>query len=114
VTAAHERLARMVCCDVEELSRDEAINMARFFAETQKQQITHALDRVLKATPGRCAGLLLSGSGAFLAEEIVRDHPDLRNVQTTRLSDIFEAGTSEAACAIAVAHLAEERVTRLG
>jgi len=113
VTAAHERLARMVCCDTAELSRDEATDMAQYLAKKQKQQISCALDRVLKAMPDRCAGLLLSGSGTFLAEEIVRDHPDLSNVQTTRLSDIFEAGTSEAACAIAVAHLAEERVMPL-
>ncbi len=108
--AAHSRLAHMLCCDRHELSRDEAIQVARFLADVQRQRITGAVERVLRQMIEPPAAVLISGSGSFLAERIAADHPQLRHLPVTRLADCLGSLPSTAACALAVARLAADRI----
>src|SRR5690606_11841251 len=63
--AAHDRLARMLCCDSTELERHDARELAAHFAAVQRQCLTQAITEVLQRMPARCDQVLVSGSGAF-------------------------------------------------
>lgn len=109
LTAAHDRLARMLCCDRNEFTRDDAELVARFLADVHKQRLAAALESVLARMNGKCANVLLSGSGTFLAQRLITGNSRLDEAQVVALSDCFSSATSEAACAFAVARLAAER-----
>ena len=111
--AAHDRLARAICCDRTEFTTDDARTMVRFLADVQKQQLRGATDRVLGRMEAECRSVLLSGSGEFLAEQIVREHPRLQTAQRISLSSTFDAQISEVAAALAVARLAAENLSGL-
>jgi hypothetical protein len=110
---AHDRLARSMCCDRTEIDADDATMMARFLADVQRQRIVGALDRVLKSLDQPCGEVIVSGSGGFLAEQIVREHTMLNGSTVVPLSAMFHARTSESACAMAVAQLGAERLAGL-
>jgi len=115
VACAHDRLARMLCCDSSEFTAQDAEIMADFLANVQKQQITGALNRVLANLTEHCEckHVLISGSGAFLAERIVREHSKLKSAKLISLAETFDDDLSLAACAMAVARLGSERLTGL-
>jgi probable H4MPT-linked C1 transfer pathway protein len=108
--AAHDRLARALCCDRTEVSIAEAESIARFLADVQKQRLHGALERVRTQLNADCESVLISGSGAFLAEELVRNHPQLQHARCTSVVEIFGGRAADAACALAVARLALERL----
>lgn len=108
--AAHDRLARMLCCDRTEIGRPEIEQIAAYLANAQRRRIAEAIDRVLQAQPEPPASVLISGSGSFLAVEIARNHPRLKLATPIRLAELFGGHTAEAACAFAVARLAAERL----
>ena len=110
IRAAHQRLARMLCCDVSEFSRDDAKSVARFLADVQQQRIIGALDRVLSRQEQQCEDVLISGSGLFLGESIAGKHRRLQEARITRLDDQFTDAAAHAACALAVARLGSERL----
>lgn len=110
IAAAHDRLARMLCCDRDEFTLDDARAAAAWLADAQQRQITAAIDQVLAAQETCCGHVIVSGSGAFLAERVVSEHSTLSAVKRTRLADLVPPGVSEAACAFAVARLAAERI----
>lgn len=66
-----ERLARVVCADMEMLSPADITILARYVAQVQAQQLAGALAQVYSATPvkGPVVGV---GVGAFLAEQVAR------------------------------------------
>lgn len=109
--AAHDRLARTLCCDRREFDMDDALIAARFLAERQRRQIAAAVERVLVGMDRDVDTVLISGSGAFVAERLLGEHPRLRAANLVRLADVLRPELSEAACAFAVARLAAERVT---
>ncbi|MCH7688057.1 MAG: H4MPT-linked C1 transfer pathway protein [Planctomycetes bacterium] len=111
IAAAFDRLARMVCCDRTEFTAEDAQSMAHFLADIQQRQIAGALQRVLQKLEPDCSHVLISGSGSFLAEKIVRSESRLQSAKITRLQDLIGNRTSDAACAFAVALLASERLT---
>jgi probable H4MPT-linked C1 transfer pathway protein len=116
VAEARGRLARMLCCDSTEVTPEEIDVLARFVADVQRQRIAGAVDRVLSAaefgTPAtKVEAVLISGSGSFLGERIAVEHPRLRQAARTLLSSVFDGPSSEAACALAVARLASERLS---
>lgn len=113
VAAAHDRLARSVCCDRTEFSADDAETMARFLADVQRKRIAGPLDRVVKSMSEPCAHAIISGSGSVLAEGIVSDHPLLKAVEVFHLSALYSEGVAESACALAVAQLGAERLAGL-
>lgn len=103
------RLSRMLCADPDEATEDRLLSLAEAIAERQRRLIGEALRRVI----GRCHGLpamLLSGSGAFLASQILEAEPALSSLQAIRLDELFERRVSRSACAFAVARLAAEQV----
>lgn len=108
--AAHDRIARSLCCDRTELTCEEAEQVAKFLADVQRQRIRGALDRVLRSLGSPCRSVLISGSGDFLAARIVAEHPQLKTAEILRLADQSGPDASHAACAFAIARLAEERI----
>ena len=108
--AAHDRLARMICCDRNEVSRDDALGMAAHFAAAQRRQIAEAVERVLAPHEEAVSQVIVTGSGSFLISQICDERPALQTAERTLLGDVFRADIAEAACAFAVARLAAERV----
>jgi hypothetical protein len=105
-SAAHDRIARSVCGDRDEISLDEAIQISAFLADVQRQRLAGALERVVQRLPGRCETVVISGCGAFLARRLVAGHRQLTDAKVVSLDEILSPGIAEAACAYAVAQLA--------
>ncbi|MFP6701660.1 MAG: hypothetical protein VB861_07935, partial [Planctomycetaceae bacterium] len=70
------------------------------------------LQRVIGISKERAPldAVLVSGSGTFLARRLVASHHDLATARQVDLSDCFSADVASAACAFAIARLAQERV----
>jgi probable H4MPT-linked C1 transfer pathway protein len=66
---ARERIARLVCSDVEQLGTDEVDAIAAFLHGEQLRQLEDAARRVQRALP-RDAPVVAVGSGAFLGREV--------------------------------------------
>lgn len=109
VTAAHDRLARQLCCDRMEIALDEARSVADFLANVQRQRISGAIDRVLTTLDSPCEAVIVSGEGSFLANQILDNHSKLNAVQRHALATMFSSETATAACAFALTRLASER-----
>ena len=103
--AAHDRLARMLCCDRDEVSFGEAVQIARFLADVQRQRLAGSLERVASQLPGPCQTVVVSGSGAFLARRLIAENRRTATANIISLDDQFSPGIAEAACAYAVAQL---------
>lgn len=106
---ALSRLARMLCADPDEVGESLLLRLAEAIAERQRSLIGNAVERVV----ARCAAppvLLLSGSGAFLAKQVLDASPALSQFDQIRLDDLFARHVSRSACAFAVARLAAEQV----
>ncbi len=113
VENATNRLTRMLCCDRTELTDAEIHDMAEFLHDVQQQRIRGCVDKVRLRLPNPRTSLphvLISGSGSFLAESVVSNHETLNAAEVTLLNTIFSPATAEAACAVAVATLAAERL----
>lgn len=104
--AAHDRMARMLCCDRHEFSLDEAIQVARFLADVQRQRLAGALERVAHRLPSPCQNVIVSGSGNFLAFQIVYENRHTSHASVTSLAEKLSPEIAAAACAHAVAQLA--------
>lgn len=107
--AAHDRIVRMVCCDRHEVPYEEAVQIARFLADVQRQRLAGALERVARRLPSRCETVLLSGSGTFLAKQLIVENRLTCDSRIVPLDEQFSAEVAQAACAYAVARLAAER-----
>jgi probable H4MPT-linked C1 transfer pathway protein len=113
--AALNRLARMVCCDREEIADDALEYMAQYIGDRQRSQISSAIDNRLQylshltGTPPEAVQLLLSGSGDWLADRVLAEMSRNFQLSPIRLRSMFIRNVSEAACAFAVARLAAER-----
>jgi len=72
--AAHARLARLVCEDVESLTAPEAEALAAYLAEAQVRQVADGLAEVLSGLPPEHAAspVVAVGAGAFVAVEAAR------------------------------------------
>lgn len=106
--AAHDRLARQFCCDRTEFTADDALAAARFLAAVHQQRLRGALDRVLAEFTRTCAAVVISGSGFFLARELLTNHPRTSGARLVSLADELSPAVAEAACAYAVAVLGTE------
>jgi len=69
VAVARERIARLVCADVEQLDETEIDAIAAYLAGEQLRQIAEAARRVVLPLPPR-APVVAAGSGAFLGREV--------------------------------------------
>jgi probable H4MPT-linked C1 transfer pathway protein len=109
VAAAHDRLARCLCCDATEVSTEDMWVMSAAIAQAQRGQIARGIGAVLAAQGSLPRRLLISGAGSFLAEQTVAEIGALDGAETVRLADHFGPAIAEAACAFALARLAIER-----
>jgi probable H4MPT-linked C1 transfer pathway protein len=101
---AAERLARVVCADVELLSQAEIRAMARYIAQEQVSQIAGAIAQVISKT-GVDGPVLAVGVGAGLAEAAaVR-----LGLDSLRPATLAGGAASLAAPAVAVALLLQEQ-----
>lgn len=114
--AARVRIARCLCSDLTEIADADCDRIARYVARQQQQQVAAAAVRVLERLGG-CESVVLSGSGEFLARsvlaetELSRGGGNLeRSVAIESLTTILGRTRAEAACACAVARLAQERL----
>lgn len=99
----------MLCSDRTEVTWDETLAIAAYFASEQRRQITAAIRQVLSHQAGAVSHILVSGSGSFLAEALCEELSELRCIKQIPLRNLFAASISEAACAFAIARLAQER-----
>ena len=113
VAAAHARLARMFCADLESSTETERRSLAMRVGNRQVTLIRQALERVSENLPRPIDRLIVAGSGEFAARAAL----DLLPEYGSRLSSVAEVislgdrlgpALSEAACAHAVAVLASE------
>jgi probable H4MPT-linked C1 transfer pathway protein len=100
---AAERLARVVCADVEMLAPDEIVAMARAVAAAQVEQVAAALRRVASRLPGT-VDVVVTGLGAFLGERAAASC----GWASRELSSVLTVDVGLAAPAVAVAWLLAE------
>jgi probable H4MPT-linked C1 transfer pathway protein len=102
---AEARLARAVCCDLNDLGAAGAQELARAFGGALESRIQVALAQVI-ARVGIPVRVVVAGSGSFLARRLATRL--VAPSQVVSLDDIWGTGGSVAACARAVLTLAEE------
>jgi len=104
---ARERLARLVCADLELLNPAEVEEMAYYIHHQQLRQIEEAMHQVLPRLAGRRdLPLVAMGSGAFLAAEAGRR----LGLKVLDLAAQWGREASEVAPCWAAAHLLAERL----
>jgi probable H4MPT-linked C1 transfer pathway protein len=101
---AAERLARVVCADVEMLSADEIRAIARAIADAQVARIATALTTVARRL-GPGVDVVTTGLGAFLA----RRAASAAGLRVRDLGELVHADVGSAAPAVAVAWLLADR-----
>ncbi|HEY7427785.1 MAG TPA: hydantoinase/oxoprolinase family protein [Gemmataceae bacterium] len=105
--AAHARLARMICADLETSTQEERQRLAERAATRQVSLIGEALDLVLDRilVGDTLLTVLLGGEGEFLAQRAVHEQ-GLHPIKEILVSEYLSPYISRAACAYAVAMLA--------
>lgn len=107
--AAHARLARMLCADLETSTAEERQNLADRLARQQAELIHGAVKDVAGRLPQPPDTLVLAGSGEFLARAALHVAPIAPEPPAViSLADTLGAELSQTACAYAVAILARE------
>ncbi|MCP4782282.1 MAG: H4MPT-linked C1 transfer pathway protein [Fuerstiella sp.] len=118
---SRNRLAHMVCSDSTELSGQDLKLMAEHVVDVQCRhlraaisQVVHGLATVMEGTDQRCLDIekpsvIISGSGAFVVEQLLQHADAFPFAERLSLSDMFRHPISESACAFAVARLAHDR-----
>lgn len=105
--AAHARLARMLCADDETSTPEEVRRLAEQVRDRQLTLLRQAITQVTETLPQPPRTWILSGSGEFLARQLMSANPRVRGISLSkRLGD----AVSTAACAYALAVLASERL----
>lgn len=103
---ARQRLARQLCADADELRPDDFARIANTIRDVQHGELTRSIHAVTNRMPNPPSICVLSGSGEFLAEAVVRRVlPSCRMFSLTK-----EIGLQASACAPAhaIAVLAAE------
>ncbi|MBS0263308.1 MAG: H4MPT-linked C1 transfer pathway protein [Planctomycetes bacterium] len=114
VCCAHDRLARMLCCDREELDIHEARHLAALFRDRQMENLAKAVTAVTCRDDSIVETVIVSGSGEAVARKMISEHPRLEGARVESLTSRFDPELAGAACAYAVAVLAEERLRPSG
>lgn len=103
---ARARLARMRCADAENFSDDQTRELARRALRTQWRTVELALEHVVEKRPA-INRFVVSGSGEILGRSVCAYHRSWSTLPLTSLADLVGADLSAAACAYAVAMLAQ-------
>jgi probable H4MPT-linked C1 transfer pathway protein len=109
--AAHARLARMWCADLETSSEQERIQFAEGLHRSLLRQLAAAVGRVARRPPAPPRAVVLAGSGEFLGRQVLGQTVSA-DCATISLAERLGPEASVAACAHAVAVLAEEENDR--
>jgi probable H4MPT-linked C1 transfer pathway protein len=104
--AARARLARMRCADADTFSDHEASALAQLALQAQWRMVQRALARVTENRPA-VDRFVVSGSGEMLARNVCARHQVWSVKPLTSLAESMGAELSAAACAYAVAILAQ-------
>jgi len=110
IEGAYDRLVRMLCCDRDEMTLDEARAIASELSGRQAAQISAAIEAVLGRMDGPCPSVIVSGSGEFLARAAVDRTPGLGQAVIHSLGGTLGDEHAAAACAFAAVRLARELV----
>jgi (4-(4-[2-(gamma-L-glutamylamino)ethyl]phenoxymethyl)furan-2-yl)methanamine synthase len=105
--AAHARMARMMCADLETTTEDQRRPLAEAVLKAQASKIDWGLALALRGSPPP-RGAILTGEGAFLARHVLARVEWSRNCKQVDLNSVLNEEISRAACAYAVACLAAE------
>jgi probable H4MPT-linked C1 transfer pathway protein len=104
--AAHARLARMLCADVETSTEDERRKLAERVLLRLVYDLTFAVKQVAGQLPCPPQTVVIAGSGEFLAELVLREQKAFPPCRVVSLARTLGPAVSQAACAHAVATLA--------
>ncbi len=104
---AHGRLARTLCCDRTEVTIEEARSAARFVADRHEQVLAEAIQRVCPVPAEDLRAVVLSGSGAVLAQRALKRVSSSQDGEIISLAKHVSPPAAEAAAAYAAACLAE-------
>jgi probable H4MPT-linked C1 transfer pathway protein len=107
--AAHARLARMLCADLETSTEDQRRRLAERALVRQVLLLGSALKSAAWQLPGPPRTVVLAGEGEFLALVALQEQDPFPPCYGVRLSLGLGAEASRAACAHAVAVLAAEQ-----
>lgn len=99
--AAAARVVRMIGADLDSLSINDAVQLAQAFADVARARVSEAFVRC--AARRKVTRVIISGSGAFLAEAAMA--AVLPSTSIYRLADRIGADASVAACAHALVYL---------
>jgi probable H4MPT-linked C1 transfer pathway protein len=113
-SAAHARLARMMCADAETCGPDETRKLAVRALHRQVLLLSTAFDHVAQRLPGPPETLVLAGEGEFLARMVLSEENTFRDRETNlakskviSLAEKLGPDISKAACAYALTALWE-------
>ena len=99
--AALRRLARLLCCDLEELGREEILEVARQVKEAQLNELVENMRRLSRRF--RLRTVVSAGVGEFLVADAARR----LNLEHTAASEVFGEKVSRVLPAYATARLLE-------
>ncbi|MCA9062220.1 MAG: hypothetical protein KDA96_04155 [Planctomycetaceae bacterium] len=113
------RLAHQLCCDENDLTPEQLVEVAQQIVQAQQLQIRNAVEVVSQrlkqqfhADPDDGVDdqvmWILSGSGVFLMERILQEQ-EVASARILKLKDMTRCQILNAECAFAVARLAAER-----
>jgi probable H4MPT-linked C1 transfer pathway protein len=103
IEAAHDRLARMVLADRETSTPGERRVLAERLAYWQREGIRLMVELIAGRLPAPPHTVVVAGSGRFLAREVAQE----TDATVLDLADLWGPDRSTAACAHALALLAE-------
>jgi probable H4MPT-linked C1 transfer pathway protein len=106
-TYARARLARMRCADAETFSDEHAHEFAQLALRTQWRTVEQALELVVEKKPA-INRFVVAGSGEILGSSVCARHRSWSALPLTSLAELAGAELSAAACAYAVAMLAQQ------
>ena len=111
--AAHVRLARMKCADLETSTEEERLELARLAKHFQKMQVAVAVTQVIREMPKLPETIIVAGSGEFIAPAIIETcvltYPGLSSARRLSLGAMLGTEISQAGPAHALAVMAAER-----
>jgi (4-(4-[2-(gamma-L-glutamylamino)ethyl]phenoxymethyl)furan-2-yl)methanamine synthase len=106
--AAHARLARMLGADLETSTPDQRQKLANLLLLKQVYLLQGAMESVAGKLPALPQTIVLAGEGEFLARTAVKESALLNACRLVSLTEQLAPPISQAACAFAVAVLAQE------
>jgi len=106
-THARARLARMRCADAETFSDEQTHEFAQLALRTQWRTVEQALEQVVEKKPA-IDRFVVAGSGEILGRSVCARHRSWSALPLTSLAELVGAELSAAACAYAVAMLAQQ------